>query len=612
MREIIGKAKTVRELLTATKYSIDYYQREYKWQEKQVQELLDDLTIRFLDDYDPDHERRMVRNYGHYFLGSIIISDKNERKFIVDGQQRLTTLTLLLIYVHNQQRGRDDASSVDQMIYSEQFGEKTFNIEVEERAACMEALFEQQPFDATDKPESVQNILARYQTISEYCSNDLTGRALPYFVDWLKENVHLVEITAFSDDDAYTIFETMNDRGLSLSETDMLKGYLLANISDTARRDAANTLWKRRIADLAEVGKDADADFFKAWLRSQYAMSIRERKKDARPGEFDRIGTEFHRWVREHRDRADLALSSGAAFAQFIERDFDFYARHYRHLMRVAWRFMPGLEHVFYNARLGFTTQYTVLLAPLVPGDTDEVAHQKFRLVAIFLDILLNRRIWNWHNVGFSTMQYAMYLVTREIRRKPVDELAQLLYARLTAPDEETFASNERFAVHQQNRWYVQLMLARMTGYIEEQSGATSHYTQYIGSGSEKFEVEHIWANKYERHTDEFSHPQDFADYRNRIGDLLVLPKKFNASYGALPYEEKLEHYFGQNLLAQSLHPRCYDHNPGFIGFMERSGLPFAPCEHFHKADLAARQALYAQLAACVWDPEQLLGEVGE
>ena len=46
---------------------------------------------------------------------------------------------------------------------------------------------------------------------------ELRDDALPYFIDWLLENVHLVEITAYSDDDAYTIFETMNDRGLSLT-----------------------------------------------------------------------------------------------------------------------------------------------------------------------------------------------------------------------------------------------------------------------------------------------------------------------------------------------------------------------------------------------------------
>ena len=49
MREILGKAKTIRELLSGAKYSIDYYQREFRWQNKQVSELLDDLTDRIRD-----------------------------------------------------------------------------------------------------------------------------------------------------------------------------------------------------------------------------------------------------------------------------------------------------------------------------------------------------------------------------------------------------------------------------------------------------------------------------------------------------------------------------------------------------------------------------------
>lgn len=63
MKEILGKAKTVRELLKGVKYTIDYYQREYKWKDKQIIELLDDLSGKFLEDYDPDHERRKVSDY---------------------------------------------------------------------------------------------------------------------------------------------------------------------------------------------------------------------------------------------------------------------------------------------------------------------------------------------------------------------------------------------------------------------------------------------------------------------------------------------------------------------------------------------------------------------
>jgi uncharacterized protein with ParB-like and HNH nuclease domain len=99
---------------------------------------------------------------------------------------------------------------------------------------------------------------------------------LPYFIDWLLENVHLVEITAYSDDDAYTIFETMNDRGLSLSPTDMLKGYLLANISEN-KRTSANTRWRERIRELNDAGKEFHPIYSTHWTWS--TVSARSKRR---------------------------------------------------------------------------------------------------------------------------------------------------------------------------------------------------------------------------------------------------------------------------------------------------------------------------------------------
>ena len=107
---------------------------------------------------------------------------------------------------------------MDELIFSERFGQKSFNLEVDERRPCMEALFEGAPFEVTDLPESVRNIVERYGDLDTCVPEELRDQALPYFLDWLLENVHLVEITAYSDDDAYTIFETMNDRGLGLHQ----------------------------------------------------------------------------------------------------------------------------------------------------------------------------------------------------------------------------------------------------------------------------------------------------------------------------------------------------------------------------------------------------------
>ena len=606
MRDILGKAKTVRELLKGVKYSIDYYQREYKWGEKQARELIDDLTGKFLEEYQPGHSRKQVADYPHYFLGAIIISKKDSANYIVDGQQRLTSLSLLLILLRNLQRERPEQVNIDELIVSEKFGEKSFNLDVDERNPCMEALFEGEPFDPTDRSESVVNLFARYQDMEAAWPEELRNAALPYFVDWLLENVHLVEITAYSDDDAYTIFETMNDRGLSLSPTDMLKGYLLANI-DERKRVPANNRWRERIAELNAAGKEVEADCFKAWLRSQYASKIRERKRGAKPEEFDRIGTEFHRWLRDA--SGQIGLNSSDDFFRFIDRDFDFYARQYLRLVEASKARIKGLEEVQFNAQHGFTLQYMLILAPLRPDDEPGVVDLKMRLVARFIDILLAWRLWNFRSIAYSTMQYAMFLVMRDIRGLTPEALAGRLYEQLVK-ETETFASNERLRVHQQNRYAIHRLLARLTDYVETQSGQTSRYAEYIGDGPGRYEVEHIWADHPERHTDEFSHPSDFSEHRNRIGGLLLLPKSFNASYGDLPYGDKLKHYRTQNLLAHSLHPDCYSHNPGFVRFVNESGLPFKAHPSFKKADLDERGQLYRLLAERVWNPDDLLREV--
>ncbi|GAG41439.1 unnamed protein product, partial [marine sediment metagenome] len=249
------------------------------------------------------------------------------RKFIIDGQQRLTTLTLLLILLQHRLEDAEQKVQIADLIFSQKYGRRSFNLDIPERTACMEALYKGEEFSDAGAPESIANILARYADIEDLFPEELQGTALPYFVDWLIENVHLVEITAYSDGDAYTIFETMNDRGLSLTPADMLKGYLLASIADAEKRTRASRVWRERIQALAELGKDEDADGIKSWLRSQYAESIRERKRGAESQDFNLIGTEFHRWVRDHEDR--LGLTASAEFARFIERDFAFYSRWY-------------------------------------------------------------------------------------------------------------------------------------------------------------------------------------------------------------------------------------------------------------------------------------------
>ena len=584
-----SKVKTVRELL-ANRYTLDYYQREYNWQREQVAELLDDLTNKFLENYKENHNPEEMDNYSHYFLGSVVISKKHtdNNQFVVDGQQRLTTLTLLLINLHRMFDNTEDKPDIVNLIFSEEFGKISFNLDVPERTRCMKALYKGKDFDDSKETKSIRNIVACSDYIKGNFPEELRGQVLPYFVDWFLDKVYLVEIMASADDDAYTIFETMNDRGLPLSPIDMLKGYLLTKMTNV-QRDRANEIWRDRIQDLHNLGKDEAENAIKAWLRSQYA---------SRPIDFELIGNKFHRWVRNN--AIELGLEANDDFADFIEKDFEFYSDWYYRLQQAAQSLTPGLECVYYNEQHNFTLQYPVLLSSLRTRDQEKEIVRKIQIVARYLDILIHRYLWNYRSIQQSSMVKPMFSLICNIRGKNTDELAELLHEKLKE-DDVTFAHNSRYGLQGNNRAKIRLMLARITDYVETQSGQSSCYQEYI-----KYDIEHIWANHPEHHEEEFSHEVEFSEYRNRIGGLLLLPSKRNKDFSDRSYEEKLEDYLNENLLAQSLHGRTYERNPGFQEFIQRSRLSFHPCSNFKKADLDDRQRLYQQLAKRIWNPERL------
>ena len=592
MTRIDSNARKISQLLANTKYQLDYYQREYSWQRKHVTELLDDLSRVFLESYTEEDTLANVPKYDHYFLGSIIISHTEGKRYIVDGQQRLTTLTLLLIYFCRSLEDGLLKNQVDQCIYSLSDGTEGFNLGVPEWHDLMKALYKDTAFDESDQSESIQNIVLRYRDIVDYF--EIPDNAIPCFVSWLLENVYLVSIEAFDSRDAYTIFETVNDRGLSLTPTDMLRGYLLSNIEDADRRNRASETWRRQVQTLQSIDKEDSTDAIKAWLRSQHAKSIPD---------FDRIGSEFHRWVGERNKALDLTGTD--SFATFIERDFAFYSDQYHRLRLASRELTPGLERVYYNAQNNFTLQYPVLLAPLRVEDTEEDILDKIRITAAYIDILIHRRLWNFLAIAQRSMADPMFWVMHAIRGVDISDLRNILYIRL---EDQTlpFANNGLFHLHGGNRRKIFLILARMTDYVEVQSGGSSRYLEYMRTGKNSYEIEHIWANHLEHHSNEFFHESEFEAYRNRIGGLLLLPKSINASSGDDPYAKKCKVYAGQNLLARSLTEQAYRNNPGFIRFKEDSGLLFHQHPEFKKADLDARQELYLRLTEQIWNPECL------
>lgn len=604
MKKIEGSPKSLKQLLQNTKYSIHYYQREYMWQRKHIEELIDDLTSEFLDYYVPGDDRKDVQDYGAYFMGSIVLAGRENA--IIDGQQRFSSLTLLLMYLNNRLRSLgQNYSMIEQMIFSEAYGTKSFNINVEDRADCMNAIFNDQPFDTTNVGESVKNLYGRYTDIIDVFPNDdITDNMLLHFCDWLAEKVFFIEIVATTEQDAHKVFVTMNDRGLSLTSTEMLKGYLLSEIKDDSKREKLNNIWKDKVLSLKKDDDKGDETFIKAWLRAQYAETIRETKAGAVNQDFDIIGGSFHKWVRDERDK--LGLSTTDDFELFIMK-FSKFADVYRKIREAENTFAEETKYIYYNAQVNFTLQPQLLLAPICYEDTWPVIIEKMNLVARFIDLLITARVTNYRSVDYSTIKNYVFNVTKNIRRCSIDVLKARLKAQSDNLAYDPAAALPELRLNSFTKKYIKNMLARITGYIEEQTGVASNYCNYMNTQTKNpFEIEHIITDHYEWFTSEYSDQEEFRRWRNSFGALLLLHKSINASLNDSKYDYKLSKYCSNegNIHTESLGDQAYQNNPKFKKFIADNGLGFKPYAQFGKAEITERIQLLVQLVNLVWNAE--------
>lgn len=610
--------RSISDLLKNRTFSIDEYQREYKWEHRHIEELISDLVNRFQSSYREGDNPRAVADYSDYFLGSIIVTQRDGKSFLVDGQQRVTSLTLLLIFLYREARARglNVAATVAELVYSDSYGERVFNLDIPERTPVLKALFNGEPYVGTGHDESIGTLLERYDDIDANDFEDELGDALEAFIYWMINRVGLIEIVASNDAQAYAIFETMNDRGKPLSPVDMLKASLLAPVVDDAERSRANSTWRQMTLRLNAWGDEPDPErdavMMKAWLRAQHAESIRERKAASVDRDWETIGTTFHRWIRDNEERVG-AGDAGRNVALMTE-NLPFFAAAYLQILSASARYTPGLEPVFYNAHNEFTWQTTVLLAPLQPQDDPTTIRRKIAATAAYLDVWIMRRVSNYVRVGYSTTSYAMYLLARDIRRKPLEELLDVLESRL-ASDDITFdgapsrgrGGLRELGLNQFSKRYIYHLLARITAFVDLRATGADRFAEIVDRDRPNpLDIEHVWADDHNRFADTFNSQADFAVARNRVGGLLLLPADVNRSIQDKPYEEKSRQYANQSFFAASLTQQPYQHQPQFRSLIERDGLAFRPLESFGVAEQAERTELVVELAKRIWSPDSI------
>lgn len=471
--KIDANDKTLRDILHSRKYSIDFFQREYKWEKRHMEQLLIDIEEAFNNSYKLGDSIENVSNYDSYYMGPVIFCEKSGVSSVIDGQQRLTSITLLLIYLNNLQKDRDDAEPIEDLIFSRKHGRNSFNIEVPERHDILNAFYKDEDFDINGcKNMTIQNIYDRYQDVKYLFPENLQTEKLPLFIDWLKEKLIFVEIVAYSDKNAFTIFETMNDRGYNLTPSEMLKGLLLSKIEKEEFLYDLNDVWREKISKLHFYSRDEDLEFFRAWFRGQYAETMKRSTAAGTAREdFEKIGTSFHRWVKENSKK--LKLKTEENYYYFVKGDFVFYSELYIRIKNLERFVTPTFETLNYltNYSIATSLSYPLYLSSITKTDSEEVINQKLLIIANFIErFVVLRSILN-QPISQTAIRYSLFnSVIKEIRDLEVEELVVKLNEYLSQYD-DAYKMVSHISIFNSNRKFLKYFIAKITVYLEEICG---------------------------------------------------------------------------------------------------------------------------------------------
>ena len=318
--------KLIRAIFEGSyQFEIPDYQRPYAWTTEQATELFDDL-------YSAMQDARASGASSQYFLGSIILikNDRDPKAMVVDGQQRLTTLTILFAALRAAWEAAgypQGVRSVTPFLYEE--GDEMLGKATGYRFIARE---EDADFFRTNiqEPGGIAQLVASTDKLEDsrlrYRENAtlLLEKAKALSLDdrnalwkFLANDCSLVVISTPDLEAAYRIFSVLNNRGLDLAPIDILKAEVLGSIRRMGGEDKARTYSKKWSEIESQLGRDAFGDLF-AHIRSIYA---KQKQRATLVKEFQEHVTEYKAPI----DLVDKVIKPYAEVWDFV-RDADFEA----------------------------------------------------------------------------------------------------------------------------------------------------------------------------------------------------------------------------------------------------------------------------------------------
>lgn len=613
--DVTPDKQNIDKVFSSTTYYIDFYQRQYKWTDEPVRRLLDDILYKFNIEYqrykDNDIELdKLVESYSWYYLNTYVTNLVGGKLYVVDGQQRLTTLTLILIKLYRAANEVDSELTgwLSTKIAGQSGFKKEFWMNHEKHKTAMLGLMEGKKFEQIDVTSGISavNMVNNYKLISAVLDKDLAKdkHKLESFIFFFLKRLVLINLNV-EQTDVPMVFEVINDRGVKLKPYEILKGKLLGQIEkDELEQLGLNELWESQVNKINQYGEDEIDEFFVYYLRSKFAKVVGDTRK------FD---SNYHRVIFLPEVEQELKLEHDPkAVKYFMMHEFKYYTELYYKIL--CYYDQPHNDYlsVYYNALTDMDSQFQLIMSACILNDPEE--DEKIKLISHEVDRLFSL-LQLQKSYDSNEFNEAIYLIAAEIRGEKVDSiksifdkyllsiLSEARGVKVTQPISYSYFKDTGIEL---NKRFKRYFFARIEQFIATQTKMNmkhSFYDLVANTGSVNgFHIEHILANNADNLMAFGNDEERFERERNRLGGLLLLKGKDNISSSNELYQNKLKTYANTLYWNETLRQDSYKTKIDFSNMMKSHNLKFRPMNQFGPDELEERHMLLHSLIEIIWN----------
>lgn len=562
-------------------YIVPDYQREYVWNDEQVEQLLFDL----LDAYNTDNKKA-------YFLGTIVTYDSGSQFELIDGQQRLTTFFVLLCAIKRIYIGLGEPTSViDNLVYSPTMNNDGdvinlyhLQLQYEDAGNCLE-LIEKGEGRPNYLTQSGERLFDAFKTIQDFLNERFSDLAsLKKFVVFLLNKTSFIRIETYDIADALKIFETINQRGKGLDPMDLLKNMIFRQV-DRSKFKELNMNWKSITRSLEKID-EKPLRFLRYFIMANYDTS----------GEKDGILREdqIYTWLTNNNEQCHYE-EAPFQFVQKMAQNVDLYVK-----CRVPDGTQEGNVHLKNIALLAGKSYKLHLMLMLAASNMNADALAKFKAV---LESVVYYTVINKIATNVTERTFALWC--KDVRNIVTPEDLDGFVNRTIIPTVNDWKMNNksnflRLGLNSMQQYRIKFILGKITAYVDALRLGKTTVEDLTGYTQTAVEIEHIMPQTC---TDKASYDLDeeeFAVYIHRLGNLTLLENSINKSIHNDNYANKSVAYKQSKFYITSSLSALV--NQGQDTAINRTNLLLSAWPDWNKQAIEERQEMLYRLSEMIWE----------